>query len=50
MDNPSAPPLWQRPAHFYLEVFDRFEGVMTSRAHLYDDGQMVVLDLSARTH
>jgi hypothetical protein len=40
--------IWRLSAPFYLNTFDRLEGLARSRAHLFDDGQMVALDLEAR--
>jgi hypothetical protein len=41
-------PIWKLSAPFYLNMFNRWDGLAGSRAHLYDDGQMVALDLEAR--
>ena len=41
--------LWGKAVPLILKIFDRFESLMTSRAHLYDDSKMVVLDLATRT-
>jgi hypothetical protein len=41
-------PIWGMSAPFYLNTFDRLEGLAKSRIHLYDDGVMVALDLEAR--
>src|SRR6185295_4125127 len=35
--------IWRKSAPFYLKMFDRWDGLAASRAHLYDDGQMVAL-------
>jgi hypothetical protein len=37
--------IWKLSAPFYLRMFDRVDGLMASRLRLYDDGQMVALDL-----
>jgi hypothetical protein len=43
--NPDLP-IWKISATFYLNTFDRFESLAKSRSNLYDDGQMVALDLA----
>lgn len=40
---------WQSVAPIYVKVFDRLDGLVASRGHLYDDGALVVLDLAARS-
>jgi hypothetical protein len=35
-------------ALIWLKTFDRFEGLIKSRASLYDDGKMIALDLATR--
>jgi hypothetical protein len=37
--------IWHPQAAFYLDVFDNFENLASSRLHLYDDGTFVLLDL-----
>jgi hypothetical protein len=39
--------IWKLTAPFYLKTFDRLESLAKSRKALYDDGQMVALDLAA---
>ena len=41
-------PIWKQSAPFYLKMFDRWDGLALTRAHLYDDGAMVALDLETR--
>jgi len=48
MLGPPPSPLWGNAVPLYLKTFDRFESLMKSRVRLYDDGQMVVLDLTRR--
>jgi hypothetical protein len=43
--NESQEPIWKLEAPFYLHMFDRVESLEKSRAHLFDDGRMVALDL-----
>jgi len=45
--SPDAP-IWKQSAPFYLNIFDRWDGLATSRTHTYDDGQIVALDLESR--
>jgi hypothetical protein len=37
--------IWRKSAPFYLNMFDRWDGLASSRAHLFDNGQLVALDL-----
>ena len=37
--------IWRMSAVFYLNTFDRFDGLAKSRLKVFDDGQMVALDL-----
>ena len=40
-------PLWSAAAPRYLQAFSRFESLPASHARLYDDGEMVLVDLGA---
>jgi hypothetical protein len=42
-------PIWKAAAPFYVRMFDRCDSLLKSRRVLYDDGEMVVLDLEARS-
>jgi hypothetical protein len=46
MLGPPPSPLWGNAAPRYLKTFDHFENLMKSRIRLYDDGKMVLLDLT----
>jgi len=41
--------IWRKSAPFYLHMFERWDGLASSRAHLFDNGTMVALDLDVRS-
>jgi hypothetical protein len=43
-----AEEIWRRSAPYYLDTFDRLDGLAKSRRVLYDDGSMVALDLATK--
>jgi hypothetical protein len=44
----NAQEIWRKSAPYYIDTFDRFDGLAKSRERLYDDGTMVALDLGTR--
>ena len=41
--------VWRLAAVVYLAAFDAVDGIARTRARLYDDGRMAVVDLATRT-
>jgi hypothetical protein len=39
-------PLWRAQAPVYLDIFDNFAALAATRKHLYDDADLVLLDLA----
>lgn len=43
-----AEEIWKKSAPYYLDTFDRFDGLSKSRRVVYDDGVMVAVDLTSK--